>query len=104
MAEVFLDRSQRDASGGERGGEGVAQVVEPDLANADLPARRLESTRHLCAIERHSKLRMGENEVVLLAEHGAQPPLPKLAGEAVRHRHRALRAEVRLALARVLIA
>src|SRR4051812_18035837 len=47
---------------------------------------------------------MGEDEVVRVAEHGAQPPLLELAGEAVRHRHRALRAEIRLALARVLVA
>ena len=94
MPEVLLDRAQRDPGGGERGSESVAQVVEADLADAGVRARRLESTCDLRAIERHPELRMCENEVVLVAEHGAQPPLLQLADKPVRHRHGALRTEV----------
>jgi hypothetical protein len=87
LAEVLLDRVQRDAGCGERGRNSVAQVVEADLADTGLRARRLESRGDLGAVERDPELRMGQHEVVFVAEHGAQTPLLQLADDPVRHRH-----------------
>ena len=53
-------------------------------------ARRLEAPGDLRAVQRHAELRVREDQVVVVAEHRAQPPLLELPREPVGHRHRAL--------------
>jgi hypothetical protein len=78
VAHVLLDRSQRHASRHERRPERVAHVVEPDLPDPRSLARRLEAARDLRAIQRHAQLGVSEDQVVIVGEHGAQPPLLQL--------------------------
>ena len=70
---------------------GVAQVVEPDLADASPPQSGAEAPAHLRGIERASRHRMAKNEVLPFAEQGAAVVCKQLAPNPSRHRHAARR-------------
>jgi hypothetical protein len=68
VAEVLLDRPQRDAGSREAGREGMAQIVEADRADAGGTTCRLEALADLAAVQRVPGLGVGENEVVVCIE------------------------------------
>jgi hypothetical protein len=104
VAQVLLDRAQRNPGRRQRRRERVPEVVEADLPYARLGAARLESSGDLCAVERRAQLWMSEDEVVVLAEDRPQTPLAKLHGESVGDRDGSPCTQVGLPLAGVLAA
>lgn len=90
------------SNGGERRRERMPQIVEANLPHTRVTTRPLEPARDLRAIHRRPQLRMREHEIVRFAVHRPQPPRLQRRRQPVGHRHRPPRAQVRLALARVL--
>ena len=104
VAEVLLDGAQRHAGCGERGRERVPQILEADgRTPASTQAawnRRVTFVRSRATPSSGwAKTRSSSSLKTVRNRHSLE-----LGGESVRHRHRALGAEIRLALAGVLVA
>lgn len=87
MAQPLLQRAHRRACGRHTGAERPSQVVEADLAHPGAVSSSSKALTELGPVEDRTKLRVGEDQVVVAREARPLEVAVEFGGEHVGERH-----------------